>query len=105
MAEYWQRGESLDFTNTGTEKISHGQVVVIGSKIGIAGCDIGVGETGSVQVEGVFMFEVSGFSAGDHVKYDDTSKNIVAATDSSDAHGWAVYDSTSDGKTYVKLIG
>lgn len=104
MAEYHQRGESIDYKNNGTNPIITGQVVEIGSKIGIAGCHIAPDKIGSVHVSGVFVFDVSGFTAGQYVKYDNTAKTLVSATDIADAHGWAVYDSTSDGRTFVKLI-
>ena len=104
MAQYWQRGESLDYENTGNEKILNEDIVVIGAKIGVAGCDIAPGTTGSLHVEGVFAFEATGFTAGQYVKYDGTT--LVAATDITDAHGWVVYDSdATKGLTYVKLIG
>lgn len=51
---FWQRGESLDYTNSGDSKINAGTIVVIGSRVGVVGCDIPAGETGSVHVEGVF---------------------------------------------------
>lgn len=36
-AAYWQRGEALDYKNTGTEKIEANTVIVLGSRIGVAG--------------------------------------------------------------------
>ena len=55
-ASYWQRGEALDYTNTGNTVIEAGTILAIGDKIGIAGCDIDPGTLGSVHVEGVFEF-------------------------------------------------
>ena len=51
---YVQRGESLDYVNAGEAKIEAGEVVVIGTKIGIAAGDIEVGAKGALHVEGVF---------------------------------------------------
>ena len=51
---YWQRGESLDYTNAGDTTIEAGTVITYGDRIGIAGCDIAPGEMGSIHVEGVF---------------------------------------------------
>lgn len=61
-AEYWQRGETLDYKNTGTKVIEANTVIVFGSRIGVAGTDILPGEVGSLHVEGVF--EISKTSTG-----------------------------------------
>lgn len=53
-AEYWQRGETLDYKNTGTATIEANTVVIFGSRIGVAGTDIIPGEVGSLHVAGVF---------------------------------------------------
>lgn len=53
-AEYWQRGETLDYKNTGTETIEANTVIIFGNHIGVAGTDILPGETGSIHVAGVF---------------------------------------------------
>lgn len=53
-ATYWQRGENLDYTNTGTETIEANTIIVFGTHIGIAGTHILPGETGALHVTGVF---------------------------------------------------
>lgn len=53
-AEYWQRGETLDYKNTGTAIIEANTVVIFGNRIGVAGTDILPGEVGSLHVTGVF---------------------------------------------------
>ena len=53
-AKYIQRGEAIDFTNSSEAKINAGDVVVFGTKIGVAGDDIAVGATGTLHMEGVF---------------------------------------------------
>lgn len=53
-AAYWQRGETLDFTNNTTAKIEANTVITFGSRIGVAGTDVLPGEVGSLHVEGVF---------------------------------------------------
>lgn len=53
-AVYWQEGHSLDYTNNTEETIKYGTVIPLVSRIGVAGCDILPGETGSVTAEGVF---------------------------------------------------
>ena len=53
-AIYKQKGESLDYTNNGTATIEAGELVVIEKHVGVAGCTIKAGETGSIHVVGVF---------------------------------------------------
>ena len=53
-AAFWQRGETLDYINTGTAVIEANTVITFGGRIGIAGTDILPGETGSLHVTGVF---------------------------------------------------
>lgn len=56
-AVYWQRGEALDYLNSGETKIEAGTVVKIGQRIGVAGTDILPGETGSLHVAGVYEMD------------------------------------------------
>lgn len=53
-ANYWQRGEALDYTNNTEETIEAGAVIAFGQRVGVAATDIAPGETGSLHVEGVF---------------------------------------------------
>lgn len=55
-ANYCHKGESLDYVNTTEKKIEAGDVLVIGSRIGVAGTDIEPGKLGSVHVSGVYEF-------------------------------------------------
>lgn len=55
-AAFWQRGESIDFTNATTERIEANSIMVFGSRICVAGTDILPGETGSIHITGVFAF-------------------------------------------------
>lgn len=74
-AEYWQRGETLDYTNTGEDLIPDGVVVVVGSRIGITGCPIPPGKTGSLHMVGVFAIAKTGTAAvemGQTVYFDGT---------------------------------
>lgn len=62
-AEYLQRGESLDYTNATDTVIPDGAVVTIGDHIGVAGCPIPPGKTGSLHVVGVFTIKKTGTAA------------------------------------------
>lgn len=53
-AEYWQRGEVIDYKNGTSAKIEANQIVAFGEHVGVAGAPIEIGETGSLHVFGVF---------------------------------------------------
>lgn len=55
-AKYWHRGEALDYVNATENKIEAGDVLTMGSRIGVAGTDIEPGGLGSVHVSGVYEF-------------------------------------------------
>lgn len=55
-AKYWHRGEALDYVNATENKIEAGDVLTMGSRIGVAGTDIEPGRLGSVHVSGVYEF-------------------------------------------------
>ena len=62
-AAFWQRGESLDYKNTGSTTIEANTIVAYGSRIGVIGCEIAPGEVGSLHVTGVFKMPKTGTSA------------------------------------------
>lgn len=49
-AAYVQRGEALDYKNGTEEMIPAGTVVLVGKRIGVAGCDIPAGAVGTIHV-------------------------------------------------------
>ena len=53
-ATYWQRGETLDFTNATNATIEANTIMAVGDIVGVAGTDIEPGETGSLHIAGVF---------------------------------------------------
>ena len=64
-ATYWQRGESLDYKNSGSEVIEANSIIDLGTRIGIAGTDINPNEIGSLHVTGIYQFEKTGTGAID----------------------------------------
>lgn len=62
-AAFWQRGEALDYLNSGSTTIEANTIVLYGSRIGVIGCDIAPGEVGSLHVAGVFRMPKTGTSA------------------------------------------
>lgn len=57
---YWQKGESLDYANTGNTVIEANTVIDLKTRIAVAGTSINPGEKGSVHVTGVYEMEKSG---------------------------------------------
>lgn len=105
-AAYWQRGEALDYVNAGTEKIEANTVIVLGSRIGVAGMEISPGELGTLHVTGVYsMPKDSGeISAGADVYYSETDGEITTTSDGNVKAGFACEAaSASDTTVLVKI--
>lgn len=105
-AKYWQKGEVLDYT--ATDKVANGEVVSLGTRIGVAGEDIAAGETGHLHVVGVFeMAKATGaITMGAAVYYDTTEKNITATASGNVPAGYAAAPAAStDTTVLVKLLG
>lgn len=122
---YWQRGEAIDYTNGTGSKISANTVILLGSRLAIAGADIEDGETGALIVSGVFElpkeYADSGkaLTAGQEVQWDDSNSYIKAAvaqvvgtggdagkvtTEASPVHGYAVAAAASADRTVLVKI-
>lgn len=72
-ANFWQRGEALDYINSTENKIAANTIVKIGDRLGVTGCDIAPGAVGSLHVCGVFEMPKTGTSAiamGQNVYWD-----------------------------------
>lgn len=117
-AEFWQRGESIDYTNSGNTKIEENEVVVLGSRVGIAGTVIPAGETGSLVMTGVFEMDKkdsTAISAGTTVYWnpDSAAPGITASADDGETDptaypyvGYATEAAAADDTTIkVKLLG
>lgn len=81
-AEYWQRGETLDYRNDTDEKVEANTVIPFGSHIGVAGTDILPSELGSIHVTGVFEMpktDAAAIGMGTEVYFD--GKGITSAKD------------------------
>lgn len=105
-AEFWQRGEALDYTNSTEETIPANTIVQIGTRIGVTGCPIDPGETGSLHVVGVFEIAKTGtadIAMGTTVYFDGTG---VTDTEGDIEIGYAAAPATADADTIlVKLRG
>jgi len=92
-ATFWQKGEKIDYKNAGTEVIGNGDIVVIGSKIGVAGNEIAVGATGSLVLSGIFKMPkgtAEAITLGAKVYWDKTNGVITATVGSNTEAGFAV---------------
>ena len=107
-AAYWQKGDKLDYKNTGTNKIEAGTIVSLNTRVGVAGTDIEPNETGSVVVEGVFVMPKATDAAialGDAVYMDNTGNMTKTATGNTPV-GYAVAAATESATSVVvKLLG
>lgn len=108
-AIYWQRGETLDFTNNavGATKIDANTIVALDAMVGVAGTDIAVGATGSLHVSGVYEMPKSSSSAiaqGAPVYWDGTGITGTASTNTPAGYA-AAAAGASDTTILVKLLG
>lgn len=104
-ATYWQRGESLDYVNSGETVIEANTIVALGTRIGVIGTDINPKERGSIHVTGVFEIAKTGgeIAMGAAVYFDGTG--ITTETSGTPA-GYAAADAGADDATVlVKLLG
>lgn len=104
-ATYYQRGEALDYTNASGSIIEAGDVIVFGTKIGVAGCDMANGETGSIHVEGVYELpktDTSAITAGAAVYWD--GSGITTTSSSNTAAGYAAAAAAADAATILVKI-
>lgn len=114
-AEYWQRGESLDYVNSGETAIPANTIIDLGAVIGVTGGVIAPGATGAIHVGGVWEMPKTGSSAiavGTEVYFD--GNGITDAANDGDQSdptsytlaGYAVRAAAADDtKILVKLYG
>lgn len=106
MAKYVQPGHNIDYVNGGDTKISAGDVVVLGNRIGVAATDIAAGATGSVATCGVFEFDkaTGAMALGDCVYWDATNKKITSTASSNTPAGYVIKAQVSaDTKVLVSI--
>lgn len=77
-ARYIQRGDSIDYTST--SDIAAGDIVKVGSLVGVAKLDIKAGELGTIALVGVYELEGNGtaIEAGAVVSVDPTTGKMCA---------------------------
>ena len=109
MTNYIQKGDIVDYTNSGASTIAYGDIVVGKDRVFVAAEEIAVGATGGVHAEGVFEFTTSDATAieyGQKLYFDAADKVATATSTSNVAIGYAVQAiAASEGskKVLVKL--
>lgn len=109
-AVYVQEGKSLDYKNVSGTDILAGDVVIMGSRAGVAGTHIPAGQTGSLHMEGVFKIPkkaAEAITAGADVFYSEEGLTAVSTGKSPQVTvGYAVAAAAeSDATVMVKLLG
>lgn len=106
-AAFWQKGEALDYPNSSGSKISANTIVVVSTRVGVIGCDIENGKTGTIHMGGVWEMPKSGSSAivlGQTVYWDATNSGITNVSTSNIEAGYAAAAAGADDtKILVKL--
>lgn len=116
-ATYWQRGETLDYTPASAD-VENGQVIDLGTRIGVAGTNITKGQQGQIHVVGVFAMDKKSTEAvqmGAALYYNATDGVITASADNGQTGGdkveytpagYAAADAAAaDATVLVKLLG
>lgn len=107
-ATYIQNGSTIDYVNSGSSKISAGDVVSLTTRIGVAGCDIAAGAIGALHMDGIFDMPKgsTAITLGAAVYFDAANNVITATATSSIPAGYAVAAAAAaDTTVRVKLLG
>ncbi|MCC5467630.1 DUF2190 family protein [Pelosinus baikalensis] len=107
IAIYVQKGEILDFNNTGDTDIDYNEVVSLTNRIGIAKESITIGSTGSVAVVGVYELPAdttAAFVTGEPLYWDETNAKVVK-TPGDIVAGWAFSNKATAGTNALVKIG
>jgi predicted RecA/RadA family phage recombinase len=105
---YIHKGDTLDYINSSEADIAYGDVVVIGSRVGIAGENIAVDATGSLKVVGVFELPAvndTAFAVGDALYWDATAGKLTKTAEGNTAAGYATEAKAQTGTTARVKIG
>lgn len=105
-AAYWQRGESLDYTNKTDTAIEANTVIALAERIGIAGTTINPGEKGDLHVSGVFEFKKTSaneIAMGTSVYFDGTG--ITEVKGENTPAGFAADDAAAGATVILVKIG
>lgn len=108
MLNYIKKGDIIDYTNATAAAIASGDVVVMGTGIGVALSDIAVNATGSLQVTGLFSLAAlagQAWTKGDDLFWDATNERLTLLAIGNTYAGKAVATKTSTATERVLLLG
>lgn len=101
-------GKTMPYTNTGSTTISAGTAVGVQDMVGVAINDIAPGETGVLDLDGVFMLpkEAGAWSQGDALYLNTSGKFDNASSTGAISAGRAFASTaTADTTGQVQLVG
>lgn len=101
-----QIGQVIDYTNGGGATIAGGSLVIIGALAGVAVADIQVGETGAVDLKGVFALAkaAGAIAMGAKVYWVTADSNVTATAGSNTLIGVAAKAALSGDLTVDVLL-
>lgn len=100
MNRFVQEGDAIDYTPE--DDVDAGQIVVLGSLVGITKLPIAAGETGALALKGVFEGDKAdgvAFAAGAPVYFDTGDGNLNGTSSGNTLAGYAVADAAEDDTT------
>jgi predicted RecA/RadA family phage recombinase len=107
MADFLHDGVMIDYTPVAA--VTAGDVVVIGSIVGVAKSDIAAAALGALAIEGVFLMpktagSSSAIAVGSKVYWDATNEVVTTTASTHKVAGYTVLAATDDDTTVrVKL--
>lgn len=107
-ATYWQRGDTIDYKNATEAAIPANTIISLGTRIGVAGTDIAVGEVGSLHVAGVFSIdkaESEKITAGEYVYFDAETGKITKTGEGKVPAGYAIAEAAESDAAVLVNIG
>lgn len=104
-AKLIQKGDALNYTNSGSSAVTAGSVVVTGTFVGIVQNDIPAGGTGSLALTGVWEIDkgTATFTLGAPVYWDATNGYAAGSGTNYMGRAWAANSSSSAGRLLVRL--
>lgn len=99
-------GKSLSYTNGTAAAIASGDLVLVGTRVGVASVDIAVGATGIVEMSGVFEVPKQAslvVAQGDLLYCDETSGELDKTDTDQTLAGYA-YAAELAASTTVKVV-
>lgn len=105
-ATYWQKGETIEYTNEGETAIEAGDVVSLTTRCGVAGMNIAVDEEGTLYLEGVYIMpkDNSEIAVGASVYFDESENKVTGTAAGNIPLGWAIAAAGAAATTcYVKI--